>query len=167
VALFTLVGLALALGGRALGVAFPIAAIGLGVLAIGTGVWLAATGQTFGLTRLDRVGVPAGQAARTIFGFGVAYGVLSLACTLPIFLVVVTTSLTGSLWEALLQFVAYSLGMGTVITAVAISAALAGGVLGRALARARRWMPRVAGVFLALAGIYVLYYWIVFGRLFA
>lgn len=163
--LFTLIGLTIAIAGRALAAVFPLLGVALGIVAVGLGIWLVISGRTFGLTALDRFGLPAGTGFLPAFVFGVAYGTLSLACTLPIFLVVVTTSLAGSLGNALLQFVLYAIGMGVVITLVALSAALAGGAFAGMLAGARAWVPRVAGAFLAGAGLFVMYYWVVFGQL--
>ena len=50
------------------------------------------------------------------FAFGISYGIASLSCTLPIFLVVVATSLASAGFkESVTQFVWYALGMGLII----------------------------------------------------
>lgn len=165
--LFGSIGFVIALAGRTLLAISPAIGIGIGIASLILGIWIVITNRTFGLTALDRFGLPAGTGPWPAFLFGLAYGALSLACTLPIFLVVVGASTTGSLLGALGQFAAYALGMGVVITLVAISAALAGGAFARALARVRPWVPRIAGVFLILAGAFVVYYWLGYGQLLA
>jgi threonine/homoserine/homoserine lactone efflux protein len=49
--------------------------------------------------------------------------------------------------------------MGLVLTALTVTLALAEGGLLRVLRRAMQWVDRVAGVFLILAGAYLVYYW--------
>ncbi len=94
-----------------------------------------------------------------VFGFGVSYAFVSLACTIPLFLATVTTSMTsGSLGVGILHFIAYALGMGVILTVltVALSLARAGFV-----ARMRGVVPhvrRVAAILLGIAGAYVTYY---------
>lgn len=98
--------------------------------------------------------------------FGIGYAVASLGCTLPIFLVVVGSALTvQGPFSGLLQLVNYALGMGLVLTAVSVSAALAHGVLVRRLQRLVPVVESVSGVLLIGAGLYLMYYWHRFGRL--
>lgn len=100
---------------------------------------------------------PRGLRSAVLFGMG--YGACSLSCTLPIFLMVVGTSVTVGVLAAPLSFVAYALGMGWVLTSVAVAVALPG----RAPSRVRRLVLScvrpVSGVLLLLAGAYVVYYW--------
>ena len=55
--------------------------------------------------------------------------------------------------------VVYGLGMGLVLTALTVTLALAEGGLLHVLRRAMQWVDRLAGVFLILAGAYLVYYW--------
>ena len=56
----------------------------------------------------------------------------SLSCTLPIFLVVVGSSLgSQGLLTSFVQFIGYGLGMGTILIAVTIGAALFQGAVAR------------------------------------
>lgn len=91
--------------------------------------------------------------------FGVAYGLASLACTFPIFLVVVSLALiAGGFAAALAAFVAYALGKGAImmlvtVLAVASPAAVEG--------RLRQWLPKfdkVMAAVLIVSGAFVVYY---------
>lgn len=91
--------------------------------------------------------------------FGIGYGVGSLACTLPIFLVVVAGSLTASTLAAPLMFAAYAAGMGTILTALAVAAALSRTGLRSAIRGVLPYVERVSAVLLIGAGAYVVWYW--------
>lgn len=97
---------------------------------------------------------------RNMFAFGVAYGVASLGCTLPIFLSVIGASLaTTGPAGALLVMGFYALGMLAVVMALAIGAALARDGLAKHMRRLVPRMQRVGGGLLTLAGVYLTYYW--------
>ena len=55
---------------------------------------------------------------------------------------------------------AYGAGMALVLTALTVTLALARGGLLAVLRRMMAYVDRVAGVFLVLAGLYLVYYWI-------
>ncbi len=92
-------------------------------------------------------------------GFGAGYALASLTCTIAPFLaVVVATFRTDSMATGASLFVAYGLGMGAVVGAVAIAVALASDGLVRTLRGTGRWLPRASGGVLLLAGAYVGWY---------
>jgi cytochrome c biogenesis protein CcdA len=169
VILFALVGLAFAASGHALGSYFPIGGLSIGVLLTILGLWLVVTGRSFGLASASRAmgGVQLRSGLRALFLFGVAYGVASLACTLPIFLVVVGTTLAvGGLFDAAGQFVGYGLGMGTMLTIVIVAAAFFRGAVTHLLRAAVPYMHRVAASLLLGAGIFIIFYWLSSGSFF-
>lgn len=167
VLLFGGVGLVLALGGRVLIGLFPWGGFFVGVGLTLLGVWLLVSGRSLGILEASRVQASFGKGAGNVFLFGVAYGVCSLSCTLPIFLVVVGTALaTGSLVDGLGQFINYGLGMGIVLTLVTISAAIFGKALTGRLRGLLPHVHRVGAVFLTAAGLYIVYYWVVLGEIF-
>ena len=95
-----------------------------------------------------------------------AYALGSLSCTLPIFLVVVATSLTSDgVAGATGQFIAYALGMGLIIFVVTIGAALFRRLLGKWLRAITPFIHKLSAFFLIGAGAYLLYYWIVEARI--
>lgn len=97
--------------------------------------------------------------------FGAGYGVASLGCTLPIFLVVVTQALAaGGLVGGIMVFAAYGLGMGAVLLALSLAVATGKSAIVRGL---RSLMPHVrtlGAVGLVLAGTYLIYYQLTVGR---
>lgn len=97
----------------------------------------------------------------TLSIFGVGYAVASLTCALPLFLVGVADSFTHNGVElGLISGLSYAVGMGLVVTAVALAAT---GARQIRLARIRAVQPllnRLAGVVLALIGAYLMLYWV-------
>ncbi len=110
--------------------------------------------------RTQHVGLPG------YFAYGLAYGLASLSCTLPIFLAVVGSALARSGFVAgALQFVLYALGMGLVICALTVGVAL---FKQGTLRWARAILPFVqplSAVLLLAAGTYIVYYWLTVGGL--
>jgi cytochrome c-type biogenesis protein len=162
VALFAAVGLIFALSGRVLGAYFPLGGTAVGIGLAVLGLWLAITGRSLGLANAGRaMGVAQLQSSlRSLFLFGVAYAVASLACTLPVFLVVVGTALgAGGVLSAAGQFVVYALGMGTVLTAVVVSAAFFQAAVTRLLKSAVPYLHRLSASLLLGAGIFLIHYW--------
>ena len=94
-----------------------------------------------------------------MFLYGVAYALVSLSCTLPVFLSVFASALTANDWLATSSlFVAFSIGMGTVITTLALAPALFQSAITSTL---RKFMPYVkilSALALIIAGSYLVYY---------
>lgn len=162
VTLFAVVGLAIGAGGRAVAGVFPIAGLLVGVALAVIGAWLALSGRNLGILTASRAmgHVELRDDLRSLFLFGVAYAVSSLACTLPIFLVVAGSALaTGGPIAAAGQFISYALGMGTVLTAVILGAAFFQGLVQRSIRRLVPYVHRLAASFLLGAGLWVIHYW--------
>ncbi len=112
------------------------------------------------------IGNPSSPGLKTYFLFGVGYGMASLGCTLPIFLVVVGSAMTSQGFSnGIFQFISYSLGMGAVLTVLALSFALFKGGLATYLHRALPYMGRFSGALLLISGFYQIHYWLTKGGL--
>lgn len=165
VVLFALAGTVISLGAYALVRAMPW----IGLL-IGAGLMLLGAWLLWG-HHLAVPGLPPlpGRRERTlggIFLFGVAYGLASLSCTLPVFLVAVGSVFTGvGIGVGLVQFLAYGLGMGVVLMALTLSLALFKGALLGSLKRAVPYVERAGALLLLAAGAYIVYYWLSAGQL--
>jgi cytochrome c-type biogenesis protein len=160
VILFATIGAIVSLGGRMIVRAIPWAAllIGLGLVVLGL-VMLA--GRALYVSAFSRYKLTWSPGWRGVFLFGLAYGVASLSCTLPIFLVVVGSSVaTAGVVGSLGMFVAYAMGMGSVLTAVTIGAALFKGAVARFLKRVVPYVERASAVLLIGAGLYITTYWV-------
>ncbi|MBI2917398.1 MAG: cytochrome c biogenesis protein CcdA [Chloroflexi bacterium] len=162
---FGSLGALIASGGRWIIGLFPYGGLIVGVALLALGIWVL-TGHSVGIWAASRLSAPKGRSPFSGVLFGVAYAVCSLSCTLPVFLVVVGTSLaTRGFVPSLGQFAAYSLGMGAVITGVTFGAALFGGATARGLRAALPYVHRASAVFLIGAGAYIMFYWLRYGEL--
>jgi cytochrome c biogenesis protein CcdA len=160
VAVFGTIGAIIAAGGRAVITFMPYAGLGVGVAVVALALWLLVTRRHFGLLVASRVKLDRGNGTLGVFLFGVAYAVASLSCALPVFLVVVVSSLTAQGFLAgLASFLSYSVGMGVMlvlITLVVASSQQAARVL---LRRVIPVVDRVGNLVLLGAGSYIIYYW--------
>ena len=148
-AVFGSVGLAFALGARAVVEIVPWAAIGIGIVLAAVGVWLLA-GRHIPI-RLPMLSPSHGGGQRSVFAFGVAYGVGSLSCTVPVFLVVVSSAIsTGSALDTLGVVAAYALGMSTILMLICLGTAGFREVLVRAIRPVMPHVTRISGALLVL-----------------
>lgn len=172
VLLFGAVGGLVLAGARAVIGAMPWISLLIGIGLVTLGAWMLA-GRRLSSEALLRLGTritgSGGGGLRGYFLYGVTFGICSVSCTLPVFLVVVGSALaTGSALLSLLQFVSYGLGMALVVTVATIAVALVreGVLLGR-MRRLMPWLQPATGVFVMLAGVYIVYYWLFKGDLLA
>lgn len=167
--LFGGIGIALSAGAGALARAFPWAGLSVGIALIATGSWLMNGGSLpSGIAgrAAARVGAMRRIGPVGYFAFGIAYGIASLGCTLPVFLTVVAAGTTaGSIAGAALQFVLYGAGMGVVVLLLTLSMALFRGALVSRLRSALRYVEPAMIALLFLAGSYLVYYWLTAGGL--
>jgi len=163
VAVFALVGSVIAAGGQFLIRIFPFVGLGIGVLMVGLGIWLLLSKAKFGIMAASRLTITPKRNPQNIFMFGIVYAAGSLSCTLPIFLVVVGSSLASQgIGTAFGQFIGYALGMGIVLIAVTVASALAEGTISRWLKGLLPYLDRISAMFLVGAGAYLVYYWTIF-----
>lgn len=164
---FASVGGVVATGGYWLVRVFPYAGVVMGVAMAGLGLWLLITHGTIGIMAASRVTVTPRRNLWNVFLFGIAYAVGSLSCTLPVFLVVVGSALaTQGFIASLNQFLAYALGMGLVLIAVTVGAAMFRGTVARWLRSAIPYVHRMSALFLLGAGAYLIYYWVFYADFF-
>ena len=167
IAVAAAVGLVVAAGGQWLTTTFRFFGAVLGVVLLGLGVWLLTGRGKLALMAASRVHVSPRRNLGNVVAFGAAYSISSLSCTLPIFLAVVGIGLgTQGLGAAFLQFMGYALGMGSVLIAVTIGAALFRGAVARWLRGSMLAISRASAMFLVGAGGYLIYYWVVFADAF-
>ena len=169
VTFFAATGAILSLGGKFIIKIIPWAAVLIGVSLILLGIWLLVGGHLYFaiFSRLaSRIERPGGSGVIGFLVFGIAYGIAALSCTLPVFLVVVSSALAlEGFTTGLLQFVLFALGMGLVITIITVSTAFLKETMHRWLHRLVPVVARLSGLLLILAGGYILYFWFVVGDL--
>ncbi|AXT85185.1 hypothetical protein C6I20_08285 [Aeromicrobium sp. A1-2] len=111
---------------------------------------------------IPKVSSSPSEALGSMFGYGIAYAVASLSCTIGPFLAVTfSTFRSDSIAGGVLAYVAYAAGMTVLVGVLAVSAALAST---EAVGRFRSLMPvigRIGGVVVVLMGVYVAYYGVI------
>jgi len=164
VLLFGLAGVVVSAGGNAILGTMPWVGTLIGAALIFIGLWMLAgrTVYTGLFERLaERIGDPKEMSIKGFFLFGLAYGLASLSCTLPIFLAVMGGSLTaGSFAAGAGRFLSYGLGMASVLLILTLALALfKAGVVSR-LRSVVPYVRIVSAVLLVVAGGYIIYYWL-------
>ena len=158
VLVFGIVGGAMVLGANWLTNVFPWAGFVIGITLAVTGLAVMA-GLRIGL-RLPTAKFPTGGSGLSgDFFYGVGYAIVSLSCSLPIFLAVMGVAFSETALSSVLNFIAFSLGVGTVLTALSVSAVLARKGLAARLKSFLPYANRAGGAVLFLAGLYVSYLW--------
>jgi len=168
--LFGVVGVAVAAGGSFLMGITPWLAVVVGGVLMLLGAWML-TGRTlsfhFILKWAGKVGDPREISLAGFFLFGVAFGATSLSCTLPIFLMVVGSSVTaGDFTAGVFQFISYILGMGSVLLVLTLGMAIVKeGVVVGMLRSFLPYVQKISALLLLSAGGYIVYYWLSSGLL--
>lgn len=130
--------------------------IGLALLALGIAM-VAGFELVVRLPKLQHRG--RSRTVGSMFLFGVSYAVASIGCTLPGFLIAVAGTIDDkSVADGVVAFACYALGMGLVLTTLTVTLALARTSVVQFLRWSQRYVNRVAGVLVALAGAYVAWY---------
>ena len=97
---------------------------------------------------------------RSMFVYGVVYATVSLSCTLALFTPMFFER--GGVGVGIVNGAAFALGMGLLVTALTVALAVANHALLRVLRSAMQHIESLAGAFVLLSGVYLLYYfWVV------
>jgi cytochrome c-type biogenesis protein len=161
---FVTAGLLAAVGLRSVASALPWAAALIGAVIVAAGLGMVFGWQLPG-TKLNLPRTLKTDGARSglraVFGYGVAYAVAALSCSLALLLAVVAQAVsTGSLVGLLAVFAAYALGSSVVLVLLSLGAAVARDALARHVRKLLPFVNRLGGAALVLAGIYLLLYWV-------
>ena len=170
--IFGIVGIIIALGGSFFFSLTPWIALVIGALLVATGIWLLFgkhISLPFMLKLSNKLGDPREISYLGFYLFGAAYGATSMSCTLPIFLAVVMSSVsTGAMDQAFIQFANYILGVALVLAFLTVGIALVkNGVVETMLRKLVPYVHKISALLLIGAGVYIVYYWLKSGLLFA
>lgn len=95
----------------------------------------------------------------SMFGYGLAYALASLSCTIGPFLAVTAgTSRVGRPADVALVYLAYTAGIALVVGVLAVGVAYASATVIDRMRRVLPYVNRLSGVVLVAAGLYVGYY---------
>ena len=164
IVVFGTVGFVLAFGGRFIRPILPVAGLFVGLIISILGLWLLWTGHVMKLPSLARLSFGRIGGAWQTFLFGVAYAIASLSCALPIFLaaigIIVGSGVSvGGTLNIAVGTLAYSLGMGAIMTGVTVVALFFEDATTRLVSRLLPWVDRVGKIAMVFAGAYITYYW--------
>jgi cytochrome c-type biogenesis protein len=130
----------------------------IGVLLVPVGVAIL-LGRSIRLPVLGLARAGSGRGVGSVFLFGVSYAVVSLSCTLGLFLQAVNnTFTTDGVANGVGSFIAYGLGMGAVVVFLTVSLAWAKSGVASGLRRILPYVEPLSGLILIAAGIYLIDY---------
>ncbi|RLA50471.1 MAG: cytochrome c biogenesis protein CcdA [Gammaproteobacteria bacterium] len=156
---FGAVGLPITYGATRIVRFIPFAGIALGAALVVFGL-ATLLGHKISITIASPVTPGQTKQPKTMFIFGIGYGVASLGCTLPVFLAVVGASLaTQGTGSALIVLAAYGVGMAIMLILFSAGAALLRDGLVRGVRKMMPYMHWITGAMLTFAGVYLTYYW--------
>ncbi len=162
--LFGIAGIVVSAGGNAVLATMPWVGAVIGALLVLMGLWMfAGRGMYTGVFKrvAGRVGDPRTIGFRSFFLFGLAYGLASLSCTLPVFLAVIGSSVAvGSFAAGAEQFLSYGLGMASVPITLTLSLAFFKQGMVLWFRKTVPYVQTISAGLLVLAGGYIIYYWL-------
>ncbi|CAA0127102.1 Uncharacterised protein [Mycolicibacterium vanbaalenii] len=136
----------------------PVVTVVIGAALVALGAWMLTGREVTVLVPKSGGGAPTARLG-SMFGYGVAYAVASLSCTIGPFLAVTgSTFRTGSVLEGIVAYLAYAAGMALLVGVLATAIALAAAPVTQWLRGATGHLTRIGGVLLVVAGAYVAYY---------
>ena len=98
----------------------------------------------------------------SMFVFGISYGIASLGCTLPVFVATVSgTVRRHNAVSGIVVYLAYGIGMASVLVTLTVAIAGARGSILKYIRRALPYVSRIGGALVVIAGLYVGWYGIV------
>ncbi len=141
----------------------PIFSIVTGALLVGLAIAMLFFGYSpsVGVPKLSKGGKT--RSMGSMFVFGLSFAIASLSCTIGPFLGTVGLS-TGSgssdkgVFEQTSSFLAYGVGMGVVVLALTVAAAVAQTGVATTLRKVLPHVNKISGIFLLIAGAYVMVY---------
>lgn len=164
VALFSLAAIIVSLSSELIGDLIPFISILLSLLILYFGIG-ELSGEKFFSTKISsissKIGNPKNINPIGFILFGISYGLASVGCALPIFISVVTKSINSSNNQStFIDFISYSFGMISVITILTIATFISVNSTKIINNFFRKWSNLIFGIFLTLAGIFMLSYWV-------
>jgi cytochrome c-type biogenesis protein len=156
---FGTTGLVINAGVRSIIDWIPYVALGVGVVMVVLGFALL-RGYKISIGFLKVEGGTGSRDMKSVFTFGVSYALASLSCTLPVFLAVVVGSIASANFiSGFLTYIAYGLGMSSLLMALTLAVAFAKQGLVTRLRSMLQYVERVSALLLIVAGTYITWFW--------
>ncbi len=99
-------------------------------------------------------------SAQGFIAYGMSFGMVSLTCSLPVFMVVVGEGLSRPLPEQALLFGAFAMGLGAVITGLATATAVTRVFVERVIGQVMPMVQKVSAAIMIAAAAYLVWYWL-------
>lgn len=136
----------------------PFVTVVVGVVLIALGLWLL-TGHELRIPTAPPHELAPTERLGSMFGYGVAYAVASLSCTVGPFLAVTTAATrSGSRTGVLGVYAAYAAGFALIVGTLAVATAFTYAALATRLRAMLPVVNRIGGALVVLVGLYVAYY---------
>ncbi len=144
-------------GTRFLGPFIPLFGLGMGSLLVILGILLL-TSQRLGVSLPIRA--PKVRGVVSFYLYGVAYALVSLGCTFPIFLLVVTGAiLAQGFLQGVLVFSVYALGLGTVMIFLSLAVSTSREYFATSMGRIVPHIRLISALVLIGVGAYLVYFY--------
>lgn len=162
---FVVLGFTIAAIGQVLYGILPWLSVAIGILLVVAGslLWSGKQWEVNTSRYVDRLSnrIQSGKNG-SMYVYGLIYAVASLGCTLPIFLMLVAQSIVlGKVGQGVVNFILYAAGMGLVVVLISILSMLANAWVKRSLRRILPFISRISALIIVLAGLYIIYYWLI------
>ena len=160
--IFSIAGLIITVLGSRVAAVFPVLAVFVGVALIFIGL-LMLFGKSFSLahrllTHNKFLAVAKRKSLSQNYFYGIGYGLASLGCTLPIFLLVVAGSVaTEGFVSGMLNFLFYAAGMSAFAIAVVVALAVSKGFVAEKINAILPFVRKISAVLIIAAGAYIIY----------
>ena len=116
---------------------------------------------------LDKLKSKETRSQRNIYLFGVAYGAVSLGCTLPLLFALIIVPLTsGKIFTVFLSLLVYSIAMSLLMIFVTYLVAWSEKKILNKMVKSTATIKKLSGLALILIGLYLVYYNIINSMLF-
>ncbi len=163
VLLFGIAGIVVASLGRILFILAPITSILMAMLLLvmavalwrGRGLGIPVAGLPGWIQRWSKNGV-----RWPFFLYGVSYGLVSLTCSLPVFLAVDAVGFHQGIMVGLIRYIVFALGMGIIVTGLSMVTVEARSLAERLIHTVVPSIHKLSAVVMAGASFYLLWYWI-------
>ncbi len=154
---FTAVGLVLDQVASNLAEHLPWVTILIGGGLVVGGLWLLA-GRTLRVP-LPETSIASGRTGLLgVFSYGITFAVASISCTIGPFLAITGAGVGGSIAERIASYVAYALGMASIVAILTVAASFAQRSISTGLRSFARYSSRVGGLLMIVAGAYAVWY---------
>jgi cytochrome c biogenesis protein CcdA/PKD repeat protein/peroxiredoxin len=155
ISVFSVIGIGVATLGNLIAHSIPFLELVAGFIAIVMGVTLLTNIRL--PTFMTRLTAPQHRGLRSLYLYGVIYGLATLGCSAPIFLSTMFYAFTaGGFFSGIITFLIYALGMGIPLLITTLLVAKAKQVMIGRLMKLMPWIQKFSSILLVGIGIYIL-----------